>query len=122
MKRALIAVALIVLAGCDAVKLYTNLPKDENVLFWTQDQRDTAFRQMEKLAPTNAIDYVITQSSGALKLDGGGSIQTALPRQIAYSGYITPSPALPDALLSQIKAMGQPAADGRIRIDWKARW
>ena len=43
------------MSGCDAVKLYTNLPKDENVLFWTQDQRDTAFRQMEKLAPTHAI-------------------------------------------------------------------
>ena len=48
--------ALLLLTGCDAVKLYTNLPKDENVLFWTQDQRDTAFRQMEKLAPTNAVE------------------------------------------------------------------
>jgi CubicO group peptidase (beta-lactamase class C family) len=47
--------ALLLVSGCDAVKLYTNLPKDENVLFWTQDQRDAAFRQMEKLAPTNAI-------------------------------------------------------------------
>ncbi len=54
--RRLMMAALIVLSGCDAVKLYTNLPKDENVLFWTQDQRDTAFRQMEKLAPTNAIE------------------------------------------------------------------
>lgn len=46
---------LLLLSACDAVKLYTNLPKDENVLFWTQDQRDNAFRQMEKLGPTNAI-------------------------------------------------------------------
>ena len=52
----LIVASLMLLTACDAVKLYTNLPKDENVLFWTQDQRDTAFRQMEKLAPTNAIE------------------------------------------------------------------
>jgi CubicO group peptidase (beta-lactamase class C family) len=54
MRRWLVA-ALLLLSACDAVKLYTNLPKDQNVLFWTQDQRDTAFRQMEKLAPTHAI-------------------------------------------------------------------
>jgi CubicO group peptidase (beta-lactamase class C family) len=51
-----VVVALVALSACDAVKLYANLPKDENVLFWTQDQRDGAFRQMEKLAKTNAIE------------------------------------------------------------------
>ncbi len=55
MRRWCIA-ALLLLSACDAVKLYTNLPKDQNVLFWTQDQRDTAFRQMEKLTKTNAIE------------------------------------------------------------------
>ena len=50
-----IIAALLTLSGCDTVKLYTNLPKDENVLFWTQDQRDTAFRQMDRLAKTNTI-------------------------------------------------------------------
>ncbi len=68
------------------------------------------------------IDYVVTESSGALKLDGGGSIQTASPRQIGYSGYVTPSAALPENVLSQLRLIGQPAADGRLRIDWKARW
>ena len=50
------AVALL-LTGCDSqtVKLYTNLPKDQNVLFWTVDQRDAAFRQMEKLVDVNSI-------------------------------------------------------------------
>ena len=51
-----IIAALLTLSGCDTVKLYTNLPKDENVLFWTQDQRDTAFRQMDRLAKTHAIE------------------------------------------------------------------
>lgn len=39
----------------DTVKLVTNLPKDKNVLFWTQDQRDAAFRQLEKLSGSNTI-------------------------------------------------------------------
>ena len=43
------------LCGCDAIKLYSNLPKDKNVLFWTQDQRDNAFRALEKLAPNRVI-------------------------------------------------------------------
>lgn len=78
--------------------------------------------QLKFTARDTIVDYVITQSSGALKLDGGGSIQTAAPRQIAYSGYVTPSATLPDSVLSPLKAIGQPAADGRLRIDWTARW
>jgi CubicO group peptidase (beta-lactamase class C family) len=53
--RISLLIAFIALSSCDSVKLYTNLPKDENVLFWTQDQRDAAFRQMEKLTKTNGI-------------------------------------------------------------------
>lgn len=47
--------SLLALSGCDTVKLYTNLPKDQNVLFWTVDQRDSAFRAMEKLVKVNDI-------------------------------------------------------------------
>jgi CubicO group peptidase (beta-lactamase class C family) len=54
--RIFLAAALLALTSCDTVKLYANLPKDANVLFWTQDQRDGAFRQMEKLAPVNRIE------------------------------------------------------------------
>ena len=68
------------------------------------------------------VDYEVGQSSGALKLEGGGSIQMAAPRQITYAGYVTAAPTLHEALLAQVKAMGQPGADGRIRIDWEARW
>ena len=49
------AASLLALSGCDTVKLYTNLPKDQNVLFWTVDQRDSAFRAMEKLVEVNDI-------------------------------------------------------------------
>ena len=43
------------LTGCDTIKLYANLPKDKDVLFWTQDQRDNAFRALEKLATVRDI-------------------------------------------------------------------
>jgi CubicO group peptidase (beta-lactamase class C family) len=58
MRRGLLmaaAASLLTLAGCETVKLYTNLPKDQNVLFWTVDQRDSAFRAMEKLVKVNEV-------------------------------------------------------------------
>lgn len=55
--RAIVAALTLALSltGCDAIKLYTNLPKDKDVLFWTQDQRDNAFRALEKLATVRDI-------------------------------------------------------------------
>lgn len=53
MKRRYWAAVLLctAMAGCNAPTTSTattdNLPKDLNVLFWTQDQRDAAFRTME---------------------------------------------------------------------------
>jgi CubicO group peptidase (beta-lactamase class C family) len=51
------AAAALLLAACGNIAAApdADLPKDQNVLFWKQDQRDAAFRQMEKLAKTNAI-------------------------------------------------------------------
>ncbi|RYD41951.1 MAG: serine hydrolase, partial [Sphingomonadales bacterium] len=51
MRRFLAAVLLgTAAAGCSAPaapEKTDQLPKDLNVLFWTQDQRDAAFRTME---------------------------------------------------------------------------
>ena len=51
MRRFLAAVLLCTAAaGCSApapTETTDKLPKDLNVLFWTQDQRDAAFRTME---------------------------------------------------------------------------
>jgi CubicO group peptidase (beta-lactamase class C family) len=47
--------SLLLLSGCEAAKLYANLPKDQNVLFWTIEQRDNAFRAMEKLVKVNDV-------------------------------------------------------------------
>ena len=53
------AAMLFTLPACDAVKRAAadaaGLPTDENVLFWTQDQRDNAFRQMDNLTTTRTI-------------------------------------------------------------------
>src|SRR3546814_8824125 len=50
--RSFLAAVLLVTAaaGCSApatTQITDQLPKDLNVLFWTQDQRDAAFRTME---------------------------------------------------------------------------
>lgn len=57
MKRLRLALmgALALLGACDTLKLYADLPKDKNVLFWTQDQRDNGFRALEKLATVRNI-------------------------------------------------------------------
>jgi hypothetical protein len=55
-KWAMLGAACVILTACEQVqKVAANaagLPTDENVLFWTQDQRDNAFRQMEVLTTT----------------------------------------------------------------------
>jgi len=51
------AAIVLALAACNSDQPATDnsMPKDQNVLFWKQDQRDAAFRQMEKLAKTNVV-------------------------------------------------------------------
>ena len=77
MRRGLLALLgatmTITLTGCDAARLVANLPRDKNVLFWTQDQRDAAFRQLDKLAPNRVVKAggVVHQfgQGAALRLD-----------------------------------------------------
>ena len=52
---AIIAPLILVSCDSDTRNLITNLPKDQNVLFWTIEQRDAAFRAMEKLVDYNEI-------------------------------------------------------------------
>lgn len=53
----IMAAIVLALAACNSDQPATDnsMPKDQNVLFWKQDQRDAAFRQMEKLAKTNVV-------------------------------------------------------------------
>ncbi|MEP7157067.1 MAG: type II secretion system protein N [Betaproteobacteria bacterium] len=73
-------------------------------------------------AQDTSIAYVFTQSSGALKFEGKGSMQILRPHQLAYSGFVTASPSLPENIHTQLKSLGPTGADGRIRVDWKAAW
>ncbi len=75
MKRFKVAAlgAVFLLGACDTVKLYADLPKDKNVLFWTQDQRDNGFRALEKLATVRNItaggDVRVFGQGTPIKLD-----------------------------------------------------
>ncbi len=55
-QKSIWAVLVLLMAAASHAPLAAQeLPKDQNVLFWKLDQRDAAFRQMEKLAPTNIV-------------------------------------------------------------------
>ena len=69
-RGALAVLALIMASGAAAPAMAQDLPKDQNVLFWKLDQRDAAFRQMEKLARTNRI----AAGSAAFALDAGAPL------------------------------------------------
>ena len=61
---------LLALAACGGApkSTATSLPKDQNVLFWKQDQRDAAFRQMEEFTKVNTINaggHVLDLPEGA---------------------------------------------------------
>lgn len=53
MRKWILALALLQ-SGANA-QTTSDLPKDQNVLFWTQDQRDAAFRAMDKIVKANVI-------------------------------------------------------------------
>lgn len=53
------AAMCLTLPGCEQVQKVAadaaGLPTDKNILFWTDDQRDKAFRMMDVLVPSNTI-------------------------------------------------------------------
>lgn len=76
MRMILTLAATVLLTACGQVggDAPSDLPKDLNVLFWPQDKRDSAFRQMEKLVPVHTA-----QASGHTKtLEPGTPIKLDL--------------------------------------------
>ncbi len=57
---ALAMVFILTFTGCEQAKIgfakLAGLPTDDNVLFWTNSERDKAFRQMEVLTATRSIE------------------------------------------------------------------
>lgn len=66
---ALIGVAAVACSSPATTQTTDSLPKDLNVLFWTQDQRDTAFRTMETVP--KVVVHTIAKGERAFPLPQG---------------------------------------------------
>ncbi|WP_373491446.1 serine hydrolase domain-containing protein [Parasphingorhabdus sp.] len=109
-KLAMLGAACISLSACEqaqkAVANAAGLPTDENVLFWTQDQRDNAFRQMEVLTTTRTIEA----GDNIRQLEAGASI----PKELATeSGSVTIDDYMADQRLAGLVIL----QDGKIRLE-----
>ena len=109
-KLAMLAVACTSLAACEQVQKVAadaaGLPTDENVLFWTQDQRDNAFRQMEVLTTTRTIEAGDT----IRKLEAG----TPLPKKLTTeNGELSIDDYMADQRLAGLVVL----QDGKIRLE-----
>lgn len=109
-KLAMLGAACISLSACEqaqkAVANAAGLPTDENVLFWTQDQRDNAFRQMEVLTTTRTIEA----GDNIRQLEAGAPI----PKELATeSGSVTIDDYMADQRLAGLVIL----QDGKIRLE-----
>ncbi len=113
-KLAMLATACVSLTACEKVQKVAadvaGLPTDENVLFWTQDQRDNAFRQMELLATTRTIEAGDTIH--VLKL--GDAFPATLPAAEGDSG---PGLSIDQYMADQRLAGLVVLQDGKIRLE-----
>lgn len=93
----------------------------ENVLLRTLSPRTFGSYDIDIVLRDAAADYRITQASGPLKLDGGGSVQWTTPRQFIYSGIASAAPDAAD-ILAPLRNIGRPLPDGRLQIDFQGGW
>lgn len=113
-KLALLGAACISLTACEKVQKVAadaaGLPTDENVLFWTQDQRDNAFRQMEVLTTTRTIEAGDT----IRELAEGKPFPAILPATDAAAGA---GLSIDDYMADQRLAGLVVLQDGKIRLE-----
>ena len=113
-KLALLGAACASLAACEQVQKVAadaaGLPTDENVLFWTQDQRDNAFRQMELLSTTRTIEAGDTIRA----LPAGKPLPAILP---AAEGAPGTGLSIDDYMADQRLAGLVILQDGKIRLE-----
>jgi len=109
-KLAMLGVACLSLTACEQVqKVAANaagLPTDENVLFWTQDQRDNAFRQMEVLTTTRTIEA----GDSIRELPVGKPLPKTLKTE---NGEVTIDEYMADQRLAGLVVL----QDGKIRLE-----
>lgn len=70
------------------------------------------------LGSGNTVNVNISESRGAFKLEGGGSVTLSAPRRIVFVGFATAANDAPNAL----KQLGTAMPDGRQRIDVNTAW
>ncbi|MEO9635067.1 MAG: serine hydrolase [Parasphingorhabdus sp.] len=113
-KLAMLGAACISLTACEQVQKVAadaaGLPTDENVLFWTQDQRDKAFRQMELLTTTRTIEAGDT----IRELPAGKPLPASLPAANDASGA---GLSIDDYMADQRLAGLVVLQDGNIRLE-----
>lgn len=64
------------------------------------------------------VNFSIPRSSGALKLEGTGSLTLASPRRFTFSGFATTANDAP----APLKQLGATLPDGRQRLDINTPW
>jgi CubicO group peptidase (beta-lactamase class C family) len=87
-----------------------DLPRDANILFWTQPQRDTAFRMMERFVPANTV----SANSGAAARVHALPAGRPLPATLTISGRAM---SLNDYMTAQRLAGLIVLVDGRVRFE-----
>ncbi len=98
------------LPGCEKVKEVAadaaGLPTDKNILFWTDDQRNKAFRMMDTLVPSNTI----AAGAEAKVLEQG----EALPKEFEVDGKML---SVDQYMADQRTAGIVILQDGKIRLE-----
>ncbi|MEP2989293.1 MAG: serine hydrolase [Parasphingorhabdus sp.] len=113
-KNILLAVAstamVLALPACEQVQKVAadaaGLPTDNNILFWTDDQRDKAFRMMDTLVPSNTI----AAGDSPQTIETG----TALPKTFEVDGVQL---SIDDYMENQRMAGLVIMQDGKIRME-----
>jgi CubicO group peptidase (beta-lactamase class C family) len=109
--KALALLAATTLAGCTAGSQMetvsgqpvVELPRDNNVLFWTTEQRDLAFRMFDRVSPSATV-----AAGGTLSpLRAGSALSIALPGGQTIDAYMA------DQRLSGLIIV----QDGRVRLE-----
>jgi len=104
------AAMVLTLPACEQVQKVAadaaGLPTDNNILFWTDDQRDKAFRMMHDLVPANTI----AAGESPKTLESG----TALPKTFEVDGAQL---SVDDYMENQRMAGLLVMQDGKIRME-----
>ena len=85
-------------------------------------QRPIAAGDIRFVVRDSVGEYKVTQSTGALKLDGGGVVPFAAHGEFRYTGTLTPDRQLPATLTYVVRALGAATPDGGVQVNYRTSW